>query len=166
MTPPVPGSTPGKRLPWDVMGLFKTHTNSLLCFASDSKRLLCSFCYSGWDFPLSNSYCWGVRRDAFRHSAMTHQSGDSRLPLNIWQRVVKWKIQRKFYPRGFYGGVQAASSTHRSVLWKTFNWFDSNKGVCNIEWCSFLVFSSPPYFLWEGGVSIRGSSIWALWLMY
>ena len=57
--------------------------------------------------PLSTRY--GAKH--FRHSAMTHQSGDCSLPLNIWQ------LQRKLYPCDFFAGVQAAASTQRDVLW-------------------------------------------------
>jgi hypothetical protein len=84
----------------------------------------------------------------FHHSEMTHQSGNYCLPLNIWQHVIR-KIQRKLYPRDFFGGVQAATSMQRSVLWKALIGLILIKGavICNINWRIFLVISILPDIL-------------------
>ena len=88
MKPPVPGSTLGNRLPCDVMGLFKTHINSLQHFASVNG------CYAQsaiavLAFHLATVIAKMCVLTHFRHSAMTRQSGDSSLPFSIWQCMIK-----------------------------------------------------------------------------
>ena len=74
----VPGLTLGNRFPWYVTCLFKTHINFLQHFASDSQWMLCLFCYSGFGFPLSDSYCqgYGVHcSQNWHNTAIQHLSG-------------------------------------------------------------------------------------------
>jgi len=131
VTLPVRGSTPGNRLPSDVIGLIKTHIFSVLCIASNSQRLLCSFCYSSLRFPPANSYCSYVWRDAFRHSAV-RLINQATLPTHdIWQHVIKNDTHKASTAR-LHRRCPAAGNVQRSALWKTLKWADSSKGGCNL----------------------------------
>lgn len=75
------------------------------------------------------------------------------------------KIQRKFYPRDFFRGVQAVGSMKLNVFWKTLSVLILIKEavICNVDWRIFLVISIFPSILWDEGVSIRGSgTTWIL----
>jgi hypothetical protein len=65
----------------------------------------------------------------FRHSAVTQQSGDSGLTLNIWQRVIMKYTKKALFtrPLRWYPGSEQYASV--GVLVK-FKWFDFNKGGC------------------------------------
>lgn len=121
VTLPVRGSTPGNRLPSDVIGLIKTHIFSVLCIASNSQRLLCSFCYSSLRFPPANSYCSYVWRDAFRHSAV-RLINQATLPTHdIWQHVIKNDTTKQALYTQLLGRCPAACSVQRSVLWNALS---------------------------------------------
>jgi len=77
---------------------------------------------------------------------MTHQSGDSCLPFNIWQRVIKKDI-KKLYLRDFFEGVQAAAITQLSVLWKALSGLVKGVVIRNIDWRVFLVIPILPDIL-------------------
>jgi len=67
----------------------------------------------------------------FRHSEMTQQSGDSFLPLNIWQSVIKKNTKKSLTMRLLQrcrgSGQYATDCTLESIKWS-----DSNKGICNL----------------------------------
>jgi hypothetical protein len=48
-------------------------------------------------FPLSSRYCSDVGSVHFRRSAVTQQSDDSGLILNIWQRVIKKNTEKALF---------------------------------------------------------------------
>ena len=72
---------------------------------------------------------------------------------NAWLRT----IQRKLYRRDVFGGVQAAASAQRSVLWVALSGLIKEDVIYNIGWPIFLVISILPDILWEEEVSVRGS---------
>ena len=85
LKPPVPGSTPGNRFPWDVTDLFKTHKFFIVlhqivqeCHAIAALALPLA--------TVTTNRCGAMH---FHHSTMTHQSGDSCLPFNIRLRAIK-----------------------------------------------------------------------------
>ena len=124
---------PRNRLPWNAMGLFKIHINSLQCFVSDSQWLLRSLCYSSLRFPLSDNYCY----DVVARCIFTIQQWliSQMTPAWLWISGNMWlrKIQRKRYSCDFFGGIQAASSMQVRVLWRTLSGLPSIKEAifCN-----------------------------------
>jgi len=82
----------------------------------------------------------------FRYSAMTHQSGNSCLPLNIWQCMIKKDTKKALSTqllRRCPGSGQYA--TERTL--EDIKWSDSNKVGCNIDWHIFLVIAILPDIL-------------------
>jgi len=93
----------------------------------------------------------------FYHSEMTHQSGGSCLPLNIWQHVIK-KNTKKASSTQLLRRCPDSGNTQQNVLWKALSDLILIKEVviCNIDSHIFLIISILPGILWEG-VSVRGS---------
>jgi len=63
-----------------------------------------------------------------RHSAVTQQSGDSGLNLNIWQRVIKKYIKNAVIHAISYQGSEQYVSV--GAL-ENINWFGCNEGGCS-----------------------------------
>jgi len=93
---------------------------------------------------IHNKMCGAMH---FRHSEMTHQSGDSCLPFNTWQCVIK-NDTKKALSTQLLQRCPGSGSMQWSVLWKTLSGLILIKEavICNNDWHMFLLSSSSPIF--------------------
>jgi len=67
----------------------------------------------------------------FHHSDMTQQSGDSFLPLNIWQHVIKKNTKKALSMRLLQRCPDSGQYAMECAL-ESIKWSGSNKGGCNL----------------------------------
>ena len=67
----------------------------------------------------------------FHYSAMTHQSGDSCLPLNIWQCMNK-KDTKKAVSMRLLRRCPGSGQYAKECTLENIKWSDSNKVGCNL----------------------------------